>query len=47
MIRHILRSDVSAVRNILSNITQESNGIKRSTMLQDIVDEIGDGGTLS
>lgn len=45
MIRHILRSDISAIRSILSNITQESNGIRRSTMLQNIVDQMGDGGT--
>lgn len=44
MIRQIYRSDVSAIRTILTNITQEPNGIRRSNMLQDIVDQVGDGG---
>ena len=44
MIRHIYRCDASAIRTILTNIAQEPNGIRRSTMLQDIVDQVGDGG---
>ena len=44
MIRHIYRCDASAIRTILTNIAQEPNGIRRSSMLQDIVDQVGDGG---
>lgn len=39
-----MRCDVSAVRCLLANIGQESNGIKRSNMIQNMVDQVADGG---
>lgn len=44
IIRHILRSDVTEVRNILANINQEPNGIRRGNLVQELVDQMADGG---
>lgn len=39
-----MRSDVTGVRSILANIAQEPNGIRRSNLVQGIVDQLADGG---
>lgn len=44
IIRHILRGDVNAVRSVLASITQEPNCIRRGNLVQDIVDQLADGG---
>lgn len=44
LMRHIMRCDVSAVRCLLANVSQELNNIRRQEMIQEIVSQMADGG---
>ena len=44
MLRHILRCDMTSVNSLLASISQQPNGIRRGNLVQELVDQLADGG---